>query len=409
MSNFKNSIRRLFFLDSYKLEGDNYIWGCVLFWTLLSILGVYSATGTLAFKKLNGDTEYYLISHGAKFMLGLGMMYLFHKFDYRWFFKTNKLIYGLCVAFLVFGVFYGSSLNQAQRWVNILGFTLQPADLAKMGLMIILATQISKDQNRFKDSWFPFIKMVITISIPCGIIMLSDISTGLLLMLNSLVLMVVGRVPMKQLLLTGLIVVILGGVAGAFMGSRVGTAMSRLESFANSIDDISSLSYQSKQGLIAIGNAGFQGLGPGNSEQKNFLPHPYSDFIFAIIVEEYGLAGGILVILFYMVFLWRSFALIAYTQQPFGGLLSAGLAFGIVMQAMVNMGVTVGILPVTGLPLPMISMGGSSLLFVGASIGIIQSVARGSKNPDFEAHMEEVEEEEVPVVKKGNRFNVPLG
>ncbi|EMR03544.1 Cell division protein FtsW [Cesiribacter andamanensis AMV16] len=228
----------------------------------------------------------------------------------------------------------------------------------------------------FKKSFFP---MILWVGVICGLIALSNFSTAVLLLVTCLLLMFVGRVPLKYIFLLVFVGVLLGGTALA-LGQRLGTVISRVEDYM----DPDQLSYQAEQSFIAVSTGGIAGKGPGNSERKNLLPHPYSDFIYAIIIEEYGLFGGITVLFLYLALLYRGMRLVSQSERAFGGLLSAGLAFALVLQAFVNMGVSVGLLPVTGQPLPMISMGGTSLLFNGLALGIILSVSRGRSEAQIE-------------------------
>jgi len=221
---------------------------------------------------------------------------------------------------------------------------------------------------------------------------MADLSTAVLLFLTSMLLMFIGRVPLKYLAM----LIVVGGLAGVLamkIGQRGETAVSRVTSFMS--DD--RLPFQAEQARIAIASGGVVGKGPGRSDQRNFLPHPYSDFVYAIIIEEYGMMGGVIVLMLYLALLYRGMKTVANSERAFGGLLSAGLSFSLVLQAMVNMGVVVGLGPITGLPLPFLSMGGTSLLFTGMSLGIILSVSRGevddkwnSKNGDLRNVMKPV-------------------
>jgi cell division protein FtsW len=184
--------------------------------------------------------------------------------------------------------------------------------------------------------------------------------------------MFIGRVPLKYL---GMLIIV-GIVAGALalaVGQRMGTAVSRIKAFM----DPKEIPFQLEQSYIAIATGGVLGKGPGNSTQRNFLPHPYSDFVYATILEEYGMIGGVLILFLFLVLLYRGMITVANSERAFGGLLSAGLSFALVIQALINMAVSVGLGPITGLPLPLLSMGGTSLLFTGISLGIILSVSRG--------------------------------
>ena len=208
----------------------------------------------------------------------------------------------------------------------------------------------------------------------CGLIALSNMSTAMMMFATCLLLMYIGRVPLKYLAMLMLVGILAISLALAF-GQRLGTFTNRIKSFL----DPQEVPFQLEQSYIAISTGGITGKGPGNSTQRNFLPHPYSDFIFAIIIEEYGLIGGVGVLALYLMLLYRGMITVANSQGAFGGLLSAGLCFLIVIQALINMGVAVGLGPITGLPLPLLSMGGTSLLFTGISIGIILSVSRGER------------------------------
>jgi cell division protein FtsW len=214
--------------------------------------------------------------------------------------------------------------------------------------------------------------ILIWTGIVIGLITLSNVSTAAMLLITCLLLMYFGRVPMKFLGMLVIVGVLAGSVA-MLIGSRGKTAFARIERFL----DREELDYQTEQSFIAIANGGIIGRGMGKSHQKNFLPHPYSDFIYAVIIEEYGMLGGLTVLFLYLVLLYRGMMAVASSSNAFGGLLSAGLSFLLAIQAMLNMAVAVGLVPVTGQPLPLVSMGGTSLLFTGISFGIILSVSRG--------------------------------
>jgi cell division protein FtsW len=214
---------------------------------------------------------------------------------------------------------------------------------------------------------------VIWAGLICGLIALSNLSTALILFSTCMLLMFIGRVPLKYLVLLVLVGSLFGTVA-LKLGQRLDTAISRIESF---FDEEKEVPFQAEQSYIAIWNGGILGKGPGKSDQKYFLPHSYSDFIYSIILEEYGLIGGVATLFLYLALLYRGTKTVMNSDRAFGGLLSAGLSFSLVIQAMVNMGVAVGLGPITGQPLPLLSMGGTSLLFTGLSLGIILSVSRG--------------------------------
>ncbi len=354
------------------LKGDRQIWWIVLFLSILSVLVVYSATGTMAYQKMGGNTEAYLLKHGALVVLGLVCMWFAHQINYVHYAQLSKFGMYLSVPLLLWAYLHGTTLNDASRWVTIplINQSFQPSDLAKLSLIANLAAMLAKRQ-RVKYEPVVLVNMIIWIGVICALIILSNTSNALLLGLTCFLLMFIGRVPVRYLAGMVLFCVLVGGFALA-LGQRLETAMNRIERY----NDNTKIDYQVEQSYIALANGGLTGVGPGRSHQRNFLPHSYSDFIFAIIVEEYGFIGGLVTVLAYLWLLARGMQAIRSSTRPFGGLLSAGLTFSLVIQAMINMAVAVGLVPVTGLPLPLLSMGGTSLLFTGIAIGIVLSVSR---------------------------------
>ncbi|PSR52232.1 cell division protein FtsW [Adhaeribacter arboris] len=355
------------------LKGDPILWGIVIAFSLISIAVVYSATGTLAYKKMSGNTEYFLFKHTSLIIVGLAFMWFAHKINYRYYSRLSLFALCLSAPLLIFTFLYGSNINEASRWLTIplINQTFQPSDLAKLALISHLASMLSKRQHVTTDVKSTLIPIMFWCGSICGLIALTNASTASLLFITCLLLMFIGRVPMKHIAM----VLIIGGVLGVTalaLGQRMKTVISRVENFTNTEAPV----FQLEQSYIAIATGGPFGKGPGNSDQRNFLPHPYSDFIYAIIIEEYGLLGGVVILFLYLAFLYRGLVTVNKSFGAFGGLLSAGLCFSLVLQAMVNMGVAVGLGPVTGLPLPLLSMGGTSLIFTGISIGIILSVSR---------------------------------
>lgn len=356
------------------LKGDPVIWFIVFLLSMLSILVVYSSTGSLAYKMQEGNTEHYLIKHSALVMLSLIAMWVAHKIDYRYYSRLSRLALWLAVPLLLFTWQFGVTKNEASRWITIplINQAFQPSDLAKLALVITLASMLSKRQKSIDDFQKALIPMLFWIGLICGLIAMTNVSTAALLFVTCMLMLFIGRVKVKFLVMLVLIGIVFGSAALAF-GQRSGTAKSRIESFFKQ-DEVP---FQAKQSFIAIATGGLTGKGPGRSDQKNYLPHSYSDFVFAIVIEEYGLLGGMAVIFLYLGLLYRGMKAAAESHRAYGGLLSAGLSFALVMQAMVNMGVAVGLGPITGLPLPLISMGGTSQLFTGLALGIILSVSRG--------------------------------
>ncbi|MCR6639346.1 MAG: FtsW/RodA/SpoVE family cell cycle protein [Sporocytophaga sp.] len=356
------------------LKGDPVIWGIILCFSLISILVVYSAIGSLAYMRMKGDTEHYLFKHSFLVFLSLACMWVAHKIDYKYYSKLSKLGLWLSIPLLVFAYFKGGDINGASRWfiIPVINQSFQPSDFAKLALIANLASMLAKRQANIDDFKESFIPIVLWSGLICGLIALSNLSTAVLLFSTCLLLMFIGRVPFKFLAM----LVLVGGVCGTIalkLGQRLETAISRLEFFFVSKD----IPFQAEQSYKAIATGMIFGKGPGQSVQGEFLPHSYSDFIYSIIIEEYGFIGAFIVLFLYLALLYRAMLTVSNSERAYGGLLSAGLAFSLVIQAMINMGVAVGLGPITGQPLPLLSMGGTSLLFTGISLGIILSVSRG--------------------------------
>jgi cell division protein FtsW len=361
------------------LHGDPVIWGVVAGLSALSILAVYSASGTLAYR-YSVATENYLVKHSFLVIAGMVCMYYAHKVDYRYYISVSRLGLLVSIALLVFAYLFGPSINDSKRWIviPILNQQFQPSDLAKLALIANVAAMLARRQTRITTAnWTEtLLPILLWCFFICGLIALSNISTAAMLLGACLLLMFFGRLPLRFLAILLMVGMLAGGIAMA-VGMRGKTAIARIERFL----DRTTFDYQTEQSFIAIANGGLIGKGMGKSHQKNFLPHPYSDFIYAVIIEEYGMIGGLTVLFLYLVLLYRGMLAVASSNNAFGGLLSAGLSFLLALQAMFNMAVAVGLVPVTGQPLPLVSMGGTSLIFTGISFGIILSVSRGEIDP----------------------------
>jgi len=359
---------------SDNLKGDPVMWAIIILLSLVSIMVVYSASGSLAYKKTGGNTEHFLIKHSMLMLVSFVLMWYAHKLNYKYYAKLSKLGVLISIPLLVLAFAVGSKLNDANRWITIpiINQSFQPSDFAKLSLIAYLASVLARNQNNMEDWKKSFVPVLIYSGIICGLIALANLSTALILFSTCMLLMFIGRVPMKYLAMLVLAGALVGTVALSF-GQRGRTSINRIKSFMSS----ENIPFQAEQSYIAIWNGGLMGKGPGNSDQKNFLPHSYSDFIYSIIIEEYGLIGGLFILFLYLALLYRGMKVAANSDRAFGGLLSAGLSFSLVIQAMINMGVAVGVGPITGQPLPLLSMGGTSLLFTGLSLGIILSVSRG--------------------------------
>lgn len=375
-------------------QGDRVIWAIIIVLSIFSLLAVYSSTGTLAYRKMDGNTLYFLIRHGL--ILGIGILIIFvtHMIPYKYYFRLSQLFLYLAVPLLFLTLLIGTSLNQAARWLTLpgLGITIQTSDFAKLALIMYTARMLSLRQDRIKSYREAFIPLIIPIVLVCMLILPANLSTSLILFATCMVLMFIGRVRIRHLLaFAGIGVLAIGLFITTTMlidkEGRVGTWRHRVEQF---IQPDGEEGYQVEQAKIAIATGGLFGVKPGKSVQRNFLPHPYSDFIYAIIIEEYGLIfGGIPIMLAYLILLFRAGVIVRKANRTFPAFLAIGLTLSIVIQAVVNMGVAVNLFPVTGQNLPMVSMGGSSLLFTGVSLGIILSVSRG-----VEKEVEEMENTE---------------
>ena len=377
-----------------RTKGDKVIWAIVAILTMMSLLVVYSSTGTLAYK-LSKSTESYLFKQIVFIAIGVVIIYFAHKVNYTIYSKVAVMIFLASIPLLLYTLIFGTSLNEANRWIKlpIINLTFQTSDLAKLALFMYLGRQLSRRQDVIKDFKKGFLPLIVPVGIICILIAPANLSTALLVGANSLLLMFIGRVSIKHI---GLVIVaaafpvmLLVGIASAyydktekkskdlpsvFNHGRVETWIKRVQNFMFAGKE--EAGYQVQQAKIAIAKGGWMGLGPGNSEQRNFLPHPYSDFIYAIIIEEYGLIGGAFLLFIYLAFLFRCIRIFKRCPYAFGAFLALGLSFTLVIQAMANMAVNVSLFPVTGVTLPLVSMGGSSFLFTCLAIGIILSVAR---------------------------------
>jgi cell division protein FtsW len=365
-------------------KGDRIIWLVVIILSVFSILAVYSSTGTLAYKNQGGNTEYYMFKHLIIVLLGFFLMYLAHLVNYVYFSKIFQVALWVAIPLLLLTLIVGVNLNEAKRVLPLpFGLTFQTSDLAKLTLIMYLARELTKRQEIIKDFKSAFIPIIIPVLIVCVLILPANFSTAAILFSTSLVLMFIGRVNIRHILamiglgiVAMLFILMMAKVAPAVMHKvfpRAETWLSRIENFGESESEDD---YQVEQAKIAIAGGGIFGKLPGNSEQRNFLPHPYSDFIYAIIIEEYGLVGGVLMLVLYLILLYRAIKIVSKIPRNFGAFLTIGVSFSLVFQAMINMGVAVHLLPVTGQTLPFVSMGGTSIWFTSISIGIILSVSK---------------------------------
>lgn len=364
----------------HKLKGDKIIWITVILIGLISMLAIYSSTSALAWRLKGGDTEAFMIRHGIILLAGLVVMYLVHRINYRVYARIVNGMLVVTAVLLIYTIVNGAELNEAARWITVMGTSFQPSDLAKLTLMILLAKILTQRQEVIKDFSEGFLPALFWVVIICGLIAPSDLSTALLMFIASVMVMFVAGVDLKYIGVLA-IAAILGVMLLFGTAKRAGTWNSRLHDY---VERLTNPEYdgndQVVQAHVALAKGGVFGMGPGKSTQRNTLPTAYADFIFAIIVEEYGLVGGGIVVLLYMIILFRAVGIVT-VSKTFGALLAAGLSFLLVMQALINMGVATGLLPITGFTLPFISMGGTSILFSAITIGIILSVSRDALKP----------------------------
>lgn len=383
-----------------KTRGDKVIWALVILLALMSLLAVYSATGSLAYKNYKGNTEIYLFKQVAFIIVGVLVVYFAHLVNYTVYARVATILFLLCIPLLIYTLFFGVRMNEGSRWIRLplINMTMQTSDLAKLALFMYLARLLSRKQDVIKDFKKGFLPVMAPVAITCMLIAPANLSTALLLGASCMMLLFIGRARTKHILLVAgvalipIMFLIIAAVTRHKSGEqetaavtksssglfgRVDTWIGRVENFiyggkeAND-DDM----YQVNQAKMAIAKGGLLGVGPGHSTMRDYLPQAYNDFIFAIIIEEYGFAGGMFIVFVYLVFLYRCIRIFKRCPYAFGAFLALGLSFTLAIQAIANMAVTVNLFPVTGVTLPLVSMGGSSFIFTCLAIGIILSVAR---------------------------------
>lgn len=367
----------------HKLKGDRVVWMTVLFLGLISLLAVYSSISSLAFKRDGGSTMHFLVKHGLMLLSGGAIMYYVSRQQFTIFSRLSQLLIGVVALLLLITLFLGSNINDASRWITIpiINQSFQTSDPAKVVLIVYLARVLGKNQGIEWSLRDVLVKLMLPVGVICGLILPANFSTAAVLFAVCLTIMFIGQVPLRHM------TVIVGAAVAAFilllllakstpgLLPRLDTWVGRIESFGVEDHDAN---YQVEHAKIAIASGGFLPNGPGSGASRNWLPHPYSDMIYAFIIEEYGsILGGLGLLLLYLILLFRSVRIASDCQKPFGALASIGLGLMLVMQAMINMAVAVNLVPVTGQPLPLVSMGGTSVWFTCLAIGIMLSVSRG--------------------------------
>jgi cell division protein FtsW len=414
------------------MRGDKVIWIVALILGVISLIVVYSATSALAVSKYEGDTGRVLMKHLGMLLFGFVMMIIGSRINYKRYAKIALLLMIPCLALLLYTLVFGRNINDASRSISVGGFSFQPSEMAKIILITYLARQLIMMEGsvyNFKDF---LLKLALPILVTAALIFSENLSTAVILIAVCMVLLFIGRVKFLHILaLVGLCVVGMAAYLGydaiktnidnkhrraaqqeMVIGEKVETykeKQNRIQTWSNrlksmgedkeKVDPFDDKHMQRTYADIAVASSSIFGKGPGKSEQRNFLPHPYSDFIYAIIIEEYGLIGGVIVLMLYVILFTRVLRIVIKRPLTFGSLMAFGLGFLIILQAMVNMGVSIGLLPVTGQPLPFVSMGGTSLMATGLIIGMILSVTRSiedeamNKEQEIQALTETTEDE----------------
>ncbi len=369
------------------LGGDRVIWMVAVLLAVISVLAVYSSIATLAYKYHGGNTEYFLIKHLFMVISGFVIMYYTHRLKFKYYSRLSQIAIYVAAILLLLTLFIGVSINEANRWlvIPVIGQNFQTSDLGKLALIVFTARQLAQKQAVIQDLKAGVLPVIIPVFGICALILPANFSTAAILFATALVLMFIGRIRIIHLGLTvgaalaGFALLLLFSFAAPGVLPRLDTWQQRIVEFVGTDEkqEEGQDNYQVKHAKIAIASGGMMGKGPSNGNSRNFLPHPYSDMIYAFIIEEYGsMFGGLGILLLYLILLYRSIRIATKCRKSFGTFLATGLSLMLVFQAIVNMGVAVNLFPVTGQPLPMVSMGGTSLWFTCVSLGIILSVSR---------------------------------
>lgn len=380
-------------------RGDRYLWGLIAFFMLLSLLSVYSSSVGVAYSSHHGNTFYFLRTQFIMLMLGLLIIVVTHWIPYIKYMQFATIGLVVAVILLVITLFAGVSINEATRWLEIpgIGLRLQTSDLAKVALVIYLARGLTVYQHDLNNFSVVTMKLVVPVGIVCVLIMSENLSTAAMIFMISMIILFIGRVPIRFLLTyAGL------GLAGVILfaslllvfkkeDNRVQVWKNRIEAYFSG-ESSPDADYQANQAKIAISTGKLFGKLPGKSTQRNLLPQSNSDFIFAIIVEEYGLFGALIVIMAYLALMFRGVQIARKCDYAFPALMVLGLTIMIVFQAFLNMLVAVGLFPVTGQTLPMISWGRTSVMVISFSLGAILSVSRVMNARERQEKLSDVEQ-----------------
>ncbi|TAE86923.1 MAG: cell division protein FtsW [Bacteroidetes bacterium] len=369
--------------EKIRPRGDLFMWMVIFILSFWGLLAIYSSTGALAYKKNGGIVEIYLLQQAALLMGGFFIMFLVHSIHYKYFISISKLLIWVTYPLLIYTLIFGIEINGARRWINLFGITFQASDFAKLAIIMFVTRELARKQDTIEDFKKTFLPILGHITAICLLIAPENLSTAMVLFTTCFIILFIGRVKIKHLaIITGGVLVagilfftLLFLVPEKALKGRMLTWKNRVESFGKKETDADK-TYQNDHAKIAIATGGVFGKFPGNSIERNFLPEAYSDFIYAIIAEEYGLIGALFMLMLYMFFLYRAIRIVLKSPKAFGALIAVGLSFSLVLQALINMAVAVNLFPVTGLTLPLVSKGGTSILLTSVAFGVIMSVSR---------------------------------
>lgn len=401
--------RKLELMDNI-FRGDKGLWIIISCLVLLSLMVVYSSTASMAYRNLDGDTTHYLIDQFRNLLIGVVAMFVVHRIDYKYFGRLAELLFYLSLVAVVAAYFIGSEINGASRWLHIGGFSFQPSDALRVSLVLLLAKRLDERNDTIDDAYLlpkwntvpkdpsndkilhsTTIPILGPILVSSAVVVFANLSTAIMLFVIGCLVLYIGRVRVRELMKLFACCALFGtlAISTMYIGGvgRAETWVNRITSFVG-VEDEDVDTFQQEQARITVASGGILGKGPGQSTQRSNLPHSYSDFAFAFIIEEYGDIVAGIVLLFYLWLFARSKLIFKQSGRTFPSILVLGLSMMITMQALLNMLVSVGIGPITGQTLPMISKGGSSVLFTGIAFGMILSVSRQLEETKEEVKVE---------------------
>lgn len=408
-------MNKITIVEFLKPRGDRAMWLVILLLSLWGLLAVYSSVSWLAYKN-HSSTFFYLFQHGVYIAMGFVLMLYLHTIHYKNFMGIARFLLYISYALLIATILFGVTINGAKRWISFGVFTFQSSDFSKVAILLYTIRTLAKHKDNLDDLKQVIYPLLGHISLTCLLIGKDNLSTAVILFMTCFLVMFLGRVKVIYLLKIGGVYAIAGILFGLllyFTPSSILEKMGRMETWQTRIKTYVNAkntnnangnlvsktenNFQSNHAKIAIATGGLFGKGPGQSVERNFLPEAYADFIYAIIIEEYGMLLGIIMPFLYLIFMFRTVNIVKKAPKAFGALIAVGLSFQFVLQALINMAVAVGLFPVTGLTLPLVSKGGTSLIFTFITLGLIMSVSRYIE-------VENKEEENENIDSKNNNF-----